>query len=115
MVVENFLEFEEVGVSANSTAYLNLESVKEIHKIKALNTLFIINTSLTTDIFLIKDGKKIFMIPKNNGTFQVEAKDILRFSLIGFKNETANVLTDELKVTYGVTGEELYKIGLESE
>lgn len=114
MVVENFLLLKETGVGASSTAYLNLENDKSVYNVRAFNTLTIINTSTNTDLTLLKDGKAIFFLTKNNGVFQVEAKDMLRFSSIGFTNATLNALTDEIKLTLGVTGTEDLKLNLEA-
>lgn len=104
MVTRNFIELKETGVSASATTQINLSEIKDRYEAEHFNILTILNTSSTTPLTLILDGKEVAYIPANNGVFEIKPEYNMKFNLLALKNETATALTNnEIKIILGYT------------
>lgn len=103
MVTRNFIELKETGVSASATIQINLSEIRDRYEAEHFNILTILNTSSATPLTLILDGKEVAYIPANNGVFEIKPEYNLKFNLLALKNDTANVLTNEIKIILGYT------------
>ena len=104
MVIQNFIKLQEKGATANATSQIDLDNLKTEFNTTVFNTLTLLNTSTNTPIILILDGRQVAYIPANNGTFEIKPEYLLKYSLMAIKNDTANVLTTELKIIIGLVG-----------
>lgn len=105
MVTQNFIKLVQTGAGANSTTQINLEVIKQLYETNFFNVLTLLNSSTTTPIILILDGQEVAYIPQNNGVFEIKPEYFYKYSFIAIKNDTANILTTELKLILGVVGE----------
>lgn len=102
--MEKFIRLLEKGAAASSTTQIDLEALKKEFNLETFNSLVFLNTSTTTPLIILLDGVEVAYVTANNGIFDMKPEYLLKYSFLAVKNETANVLTDELKIIVGQIG-----------